>query len=150
MSETGYVYTLNNPETGEPVYVGATKQPKKRLSQHTHGNTNDDVKEWLEGLEQEGLSPEMTLIRIAPIDDLSEIERNAINRLEQEWDLLNKREGGYSIPQRYYSDEGHVPAKVQIDERGRLTVPKGVRKQLGIDGTAADLEIDIRVLEKHE
>jgi len=39
---------------------------------------------------------------------------------------------------------------LQIDKRGRLTVPKAIRKQLGIEHTSADVRVEISVIEKHE
>lgn len=36
---------------------------------------------------------------------------------------------------------------VQMDEQGRLYIPKPVRKSLGIDGRTATLEIDVEVVE---
>ena len=38
---------------------------------------------------------------------------------------------------------------VQIDDRGRITIPKGVRKQLGIEKTSADVRVSVEVLETH-
>lgn len=35
---------------------------------------------------------------------------------------------------------------VQMDERGRIVIPSGVRKQLGIDGQSADVRVTIEVL----
>lgn len=36
---------------------------------------------------------------------------------------------------------------VEVDERGRLTIPKPIRKALGIDGEQTTAEITIRVEE---
>jgi bifunctional DNA-binding transcriptional regulator/antitoxin component of YhaV-PrlF toxin-antitoxin module len=36
-------------------------------------------------------------------------------------------------------------ATVQMDERGRVVVPKAARKKMGIDGQAATIEIEVRV-----
>lgn len=41
-------------------------------------------------------------------------------------------------------------ATVQIDENGRVTIPKSTRKALNIDGKTAHLDLDIRVLERTE
>lgn len=37
---------------------------------------------------------------------------------------------------------------VQMDGEGRITVPKSTRKALDVDDEAADLELDIRVLQR--
>lgn len=36
---------------------------------------------------------------------------------------------------------------VQVDEQGRLYIPKAVRQKLGIDGEERTLEIEVRVEE---
>ena len=36
-------------------------------------------------------------------------------------------------------------ATVQMDERGRVVVPKAARKKLGVDGDSATVEIEVRV-----
>ena len=40
-------------------------------------------------------------------------------------------------------------ADCQVDERGRMTIPKTVREQLDINGTSADLSVTFEVLERH-
>jgi len=37
---------------------------------------------------------------------------------------------------------------VQVDERGRLVIPKGIRQQLGIDGEHADVRLRIEVIDE--
>lgn len=39
-------------------------------------------------------------------------------------------------------------ATVQMDENGRVTIPKSTRKALNVDGMAAHLDLDILVLER--
>ena len=41
-------------------------------------------------------------------------------------------------------------ATVQVDEAGRVTIPKSTRKALEIDGRKAHLDLDIQVLERVE
>jgi AbrB family looped-hinge helix DNA binding protein len=40
-----------------------------------------------------------------------------------------------------------LTATVDMDSRGRVVIPKPVRKSLGIDGDSATLEIDVEVVE---
>ena len=96
MNEVGYVYTLNDPENGEPKYVGATKDPSNRLSGHLNGATNQDVSKWIAELEKSGKGPNMTLVRVAPLDELSNLEKEVIKQLSKEWELFNRSKGGYS------------------------------------------------------
>jgi len=37
----------------------------------------------------------------------------------------------------------------QIDKRGRMTIPKTVREQLGITDTSADVRVNIELIETH-
>jgi hypothetical protein len=97
MSKTGYVYTLNDPRTGEPKYVGATKNPKQRLRGHKNGSTNDDVMSWIGELESEGLDPEMMVVDVADLGELGQSELDVIERVTKEYELLNERENfGYT------------------------------------------------------
>ena len=41
-------------------------------------------------------------------------------------------------------------ATVQMDENGRVTIPKSTRKALDIDGVGADLDLDVLVLGREE
>ena len=39
---------------------------------------------------------------------------------------------------------------VQVDEQGRCYIPKPVRASLDFEGDAATVELDVRLVEKHE
>lgn len=39
-------------------------------------------------------------------------------------------------------------ATVQMDENGRITIPKSTRRALCIDGETADLDLDVAVLNR--
>ena len=96
-SETGYVYTLNDPRTGEPKYVGATKNPSSRLNSHKSGATNQDVTDWIDELETEGHEPEMMIVSVGELSKLGEKESRIIDRMAKEWQLLNRQSSsGYS------------------------------------------------------
>lgn len=41
-------------------------------------------------------------------------------------------------------------ATVQMDENGRVTIPKSTRKALGVDESTAHLDLDILVLERSD
>jgi len=106
MSETGYIYTLNDPRTGEPKYVGATSQtPKKRLRDHTKTPTNKDTREWIDELSEDGLQPIMTVVRFTDIDELNEEEKQVYKRLSEDFELLNKQKVDYN-PRDGPSDVG--------------------------------------------
>jgi len=96
MSKTGYIYTLTDPRTDEPRYVGATVDPTDRLRSHLRSPHTDDLEAWVEGLDAEGLTPEMNVINVADVADLSEKEQRALDQLSERFDLLNEDErSGY-------------------------------------------------------
>jgi hypothetical protein len=91
MNQTiGYVYSLNHPNTGNAKYVGATKDPEKRLRQHKRGETNEKVRDWVNGLSDKGLEPNMEVHYKGEIGTLGEAELDVANELAQKYDLLNE------------------------------------------------------------
>lgn len=88
-TDTGYVYTLSDPRTGDPAYVGATTQPDRRYRAHLTNPHSDGLAEWIAELEAEGLAPEMSLVRVTGADDLRNEERKVLARIADEFDLLN-------------------------------------------------------------
>lgn len=89
MSETGYVYTLVDPRTDEPKYVGATKNPQKRYSVLVRNPHNDQLSAWIDELDDIGLEPYMNVVRVKPIDELSKTEAQVVEDLSQRNELLN-------------------------------------------------------------
>jgi tetrahydromethanopterin S-methyltransferase subunit G len=89
MSETGYVYTLDDPRTDEPRYVGATVKPRSRLTNHATAPHSDALQEWIDELNADGEEPTMTLIRVADADDLRDAEKRLVDNLSERFDLLN-------------------------------------------------------------
>jgi len=92
MSESGYVYTLTDPRTDEVRYVGATKNPSERLRQHLENPHSIDLDQWISELEEACCEPGMNLIGFAEVCSLSEREEQAIERLQDDHDLLNAQE----------------------------------------------------------
>jgi len=89
MSSKGYVYTLIDPRTDEPKYVGATQQPRQRFNNHLCTPTNSDMEEWFKELESDDKEPYMNIIKICNINDLSDKERKLIDQLSERYELLN-------------------------------------------------------------
>jgi hypothetical protein len=85
----GCVYALIDPRTNDPRYVGATKDPHQRLRRHLLNPPNEKMEQWIEELESEGLSPAMTLLRWADVQELRDEEQDILNRLFEEYELLN-------------------------------------------------------------
>jgi len=89
VTETGYVYTLEDPRTGEPRYVGATTEPDQRFQAHLSDPHSDALAEWVAELDEDGLGPEMSLVRVADAEALSQQEREVLQMIADEFDVLN-------------------------------------------------------------
>ena len=113
-TETGYVYTLTDPRTEQVRYVGATKYPAERLRQHLKQPTNEDMAEWIGSLKSAGLTPDMHLIDVASVDELSRRERAALDRLSARFELFNKKSGGYNQPGSQSANMGRTT--VSLDD----------------------------------
>lgn len=121
MSETGYVYTLNDPRTLKPKYVGATKHPQRRLRDHKNGRTSDDVVEWIEELNDEGVTPDMFIIDVVPITELPDREAEKIESMIDKWDLLNESSNRrYTIREDNVENTCHLSASITWEQRDRL------------------------------
>jgi predicted transcriptional regulator len=95
-SETGYIYTLSDPRSEEVRYVGATRQPEQRLESHINRPHSDDLESWVSSLEEADREPEMNIIDVAEVAELSRVEREAIEELSGRFELLNSPgETGY-------------------------------------------------------
>lgn len=100
--ETYLVYSLVNPETLEPRYIGHTRRSlKQRLYEHLNYQQNDLLKEWIDDLSDKGLKPKiMQLDKIILNTTLDESRnRKLVERRESDWmryffrkraDLLNR------------------------------------------------------------
>lgn len=89
-----YIYTLKDPDTQQVKYVGKTKRPKRRLSEHTYKKLLETKKThlayWLLSLLKDDKKPIMDIV--------AETEGDW-QTLEQEWikkfpNLCNHTQGG--------------------------------------------------------
>src|SRR5688572_16040624 len=89
-----YIYILKHPDTQEVRYVGKTKRPKRRFSEHIYVKSLESKKThlayWILSLLKDGKKPVMEVV--------AETE-NDWQSLEQEWikkfsNLCNHTEGG--------------------------------------------------------
>ena len=94
------IYLLRDPRTGEPRYIGATSQPKIRLSQHlshtTNGRTHRDC--WIRSLAVLGLRPIYEVIERGMGSGWQEAERQWIALYRWRGNLTNATDGGEGRP----------------------------------------------------
>lgn len=147
-SETGYVYALTDPRTGNVRYIGATKAPETRLAVHLNQPTNEKMGGWIEGLRKEGFKPSLEILESCPIEELPDKELKIIEEKSDDCDLLNgeKRIRYPNPPARegIQSEATEMVATATVQENGRCYIPKPVREKLGFDGEQVAVELEVR------
>ena len=108
---TTHIYTLSDPETNDPRYVGKTiLEPSRRLQQHLrqkeNPRENKRKRNWILQLAAKDLVPVQEVIEIVEGDRWAEREIYwiALHRFEG-CDLLNMTDGGEGVPGRVASQE---------------------------------------------
>lgn len=100
-----YIYSLSNPFDNTVKYIGKTKNPKRRLSEHlTKKGLTCKKGKWIRLLLSQGIVPIMEI--------LDEVHSTEINFYEQYWIsqyrawgfiLLNTQNGGDMAPYHFSS-----------------------------------------------
>jgi len=88
-TDTGYVYTLSDPRSGDPKYVGATINPNQRYHAHLDNPHSEKLAAWVDELATEGLTPTMSIVQIDDVDGLATAERRVLTRIAEEHEVLN-------------------------------------------------------------
>jgi len=88
-SDTGYVYTLSDPRTGDPRYVGATVNPRQRYHTHVTSPHSSGLAAWVRELAEQDMTPDMNIVQIDEVDGLAAAERRVLKRVASEHDVLN-------------------------------------------------------------
>lgn len=95
-----YIYTLSHPITSEIRYVGKTRNPIQRYSNHLnkHHNKFSHKTAWIESLKKIKLRPVMEVLDEVPEDDWKFWERYWINQcLSWGFNLVNHTSGGEGL-----------------------------------------------------
>jgi hypothetical protein len=102
--KTLYIYGLKDPRDGLIHYVGQTKRPERRLSEHLWLDRGRGHKgKWIAELKVQGIRPEMII--------LSQVTRSEIDEEECLW-IAKGRELGWpltNVADRQYGHGGGVP-----------------------------------------
>ena len=94
-----YIYSLNDPETGQPRYIGKSNDPQYRLTYHIGRKEKKSKKEsWIHSLKSKGLKPILEIIDEVPDKDWKFWEIHYIS-LYRSWgfSLTNGTEGGDGV-----------------------------------------------------
>lgn len=105
MTDTGVVYKLKDPTSGETRYVGQTTNLKQRMSNH-FAMARSDVVAWIRNLIKNGGEPEVEVVERVDPEDLDAAEAEVFKKLQEDGaDLLNSHHPpgfsgytGYSLP----------------------------------------------------
>lgn len=91
------IYALIDPRTDEIRYVGLTKDPHRRWSEHTGGSGENKTKNrWLSGLYKSRNLPKMLILDWVPEDDAHEYEAMWIRTLLEDGGSLTNIVGNPS------------------------------------------------------
>lgn len=120
-SDTGYVYTLSDPRTGDVKYVGSTVDPQQRLMGHLYDSPNEDLEAWKRELSEDGAEPRMTIISVVTDEPLRRREAELIDRLSSEWDLLNKKRPSVSVQRKTEAEREPELTEAEVERGPELT-----------------------------
>lgn len=87
--QLAFIYALCDPDTNKVRYIGQSKNPGVRYSQHCRESGDTPKGEWIANLRSNGRLPTMRILLAAPRDEIAEYERNAIRDHAEECDLFN-------------------------------------------------------------
>ena len=122
-----YIYTLDDPITHIPKYVGKTHQnPKRRFSQHISSELHNKSKKatWIKSLKNKGLKPILTILDQTEDSDWEWLERYWISQLKS-WgfQLKNLTEGGDG-------NKGQTFSKESIEKRRQKLIGRIVSQEV--------------------
>lgn len=134
-----YIYSLEDPGTGQVRYIGKTEKPRARYQAHLNGSAqkNTHVYNWIRKLIREGKTPVMRIVEIATEDTWQDRERYWINEFRmRDEKMTNITDGGEGASGLNHSEE----AKQRISQarKGMKFTPEHVQNMsLSRKGKAA-------------
>ena len=95
MTNSTYIYILQDPRTGGVRYIGKSNNPSKRLSAHIQDNESTHKTRWIKSLKLNGLLPNLEIIDEIPEQEWQFWEMHYIS-LYKSWgfNLVNGDNGG--------------------------------------------------------
>lgn len=89
MIEVGYIYTLTCPIRNRVIYVGATKDPIKRIAAHMGSQAgNSLVALYMKWLRNQNATPVMKIVESCFYEKMAERERFYIMKYDSEGKFL--------------------------------------------------------------
>ena len=93
--KTYYLYSLNDPRTNSPRYIGITCNLEQRLKEHLSDLSITKKTNWIKNLAEQGITP--TIQKLKESDNVHEIiafEIEYIAKYRVKWNLVNSTKGG--------------------------------------------------------
>lgn len=84
---TKFLYAIVHPETNEPVYIGQTFNPDRRLQEHKRGS--QVVDQWIRDMISRGQSPSIQILS-RHHHGINRAERSTIIRMNRKYQLFNQ------------------------------------------------------------
>lgn len=124
--KTGYIYSLNDPITDVPRYIGLTFYLHKRKLSHFNSNEKTHKGNWIKSLRNNGLLPVMEIIDTVNENEIKFWEQHYIS-LYKSWGfkLVNGTLGGDGT-------FGYKYSKEQIDKTIQYKRESGILKSTAI------------------
>lgn len=93
-----YIYALICPKDGSIKYIGASKNPNRRVGDHisrakNEPDSNHDLTKWVCSLLSENLKPRLKVLEVVDKKNWEDAEKRWIKQIGLE-NLLNKMPGG--------------------------------------------------------
>lgn len=153
-----YIYALKNPTTNEVVYIGKTKDFKKRLKDHhrIEKRIRSRLDRWKIKMYNLGLKADMEILMICDENDVNEQEKSFIKLFKDKGvDLLNMAEGGDGLQNPSQEvrkkigekSKGRIKSKETRDKISKSNYNSGNSKSIicyDIDGNFIDKFINAR------
>jgi len=147
--KTTFIYSLDDPRTGEPCYIGKANDPQKRLMGHLRSRNLLNITHkvsWIKSLLKRDLKPVLNIVDEIPLNNWQFWEQHYIS-LYKSWgfNLTNGTKGGDGNDcwQKLHSEEtkkkislAHLGKKLSKEHKSKLGLLKiGNKNAVGHKGS---------------
>lgn len=125
MTDTVFIYALNDPTTGRTRYIGKAKDPYERYEGHLESSKRESTHKahWIQSLLKRGEVPRLEVLDEVPEPEWGFWEREYIRLFRALFfDLTNLSEGGEGVS----DPTGEVAIKIGLANRGKKRTPEQI------------------------
>ncbi len=107
-----FLYSLNDPKTNTPKYIGVSNNPERRFTEHLEDNSITKKTKWINSLKDGGFIPILNILKdTSNIREVLNWEIETIKEYKEIYNLVNTTSGGeyYGIgtPIQVFDMEGN-------------------------------------------